>query len=96
MDETRVQRRILASWIEHKRRVGKQQVNLRHTYVDALQQLLGERIDDEGVDKQGKLEHWMHKKGYWKLAMKEWWKKVHPSAQDTQWQTFGPDTLAVD
>jgi hypothetical protein len=73
-DNSSVQWRMIASWTSHKRKRGKPQTNLRHSYVEALQQVLGE----DKVDKTGKLENWMYTasvKGHWKMAIKHWWKR---------------------
>ena len=73
-EDSSVQWRMLASWTKHKRKRGKPQTNLRHTYVDALRQVLGE----DRVDKTGKLENWMYTAGvkrHWKMAIKYWWQR---------------------
>jgi hypothetical protein len=72
-DSNSVQWRMLSSWTKHKRENGTQ-INLRHTYVAALRQVLGE----DKVDKKGTLETWMQTarvKGHWKIAIKYWWER---------------------
>ena len=54
MDDQRLPRRLLGAWIKHPRKVGRPNTMAAHSYVETLQDIVG-----DGVNHQGKLASWV-------------------------------------
>jgi hypothetical protein len=66
----RLQRRLLAAWVHQPRQRGRPRHMLRHSYVDALQHIIGEHIPDDGA-----LSTWMpmaNSQTSWEELSHEW------------------------
>jgi len=70
LPEHRLPRRLLAAWIHTPRQRGRPRLMLRHSYVDALQQIIGDRIPDDGA-----LATWLpmaQSRAAWESRSEEW------------------------
>jgi len=76
MDDSRAPKKLLTSWIHHKRKVGRPQITYKNSYACALSEMLPDVDPTVGRNKD-----WLEcakNPAEWKAAFNEWWDSVQP------------------